>query len=77
MKQAKDFTKGSIGKQIVNLALPIMGTAFIHMAYSMTDMLWIGRVGSQAAAAVGASGLFLWLANSIVYTTKVGAEVTI
>jgi len=77
LKQAKDFTKGSIGKQIVNLALPIMGTAFIHMAYSMTDMLWIGRVGSQAAAAVGASGLFLWLANSIVYTTKVGAEVTI
>lgn len=40
-------------------------------------MLWIGRVGSNAAAAVGAAGFFLWLANAIVYTTKVGAEVTI
>ncbi len=54
-----------------------MGTAFIQMAYNMTDMLWIGRVGSGAAAAVGAAGFFLWLANSFVYTTKVGAEVTI
>ncbi|MDX9852509.1 MAG: MATE family efflux transporter [Tenuifilaceae bacterium] len=77
MEQAKDFTKGSIGKQIFNLALPIMGTAFIQMAYNMTDMLWIGRVGSGAAAAVGAAGFFLWLANSFVYTTKIGAEVTI
>jgi putative MATE family efflux protein len=77
LKQAKDFTKGNIGKQIFNLALPIMGTAFIQMAYNMTDMLWIGRVGSGAAAAVGAAGFFLWLANSFVYTTKIGAEVTI
>jgi hypothetical protein len=37
LKQAKDFTQGNIGKQIVNLALPIMGTAFIQMAYNMTD----------------------------------------
>jgi len=77
LEQAKDFTKGNIGKQIFNLALPIMGTAFIQMAYNMTDMLWIGRVGSGAAAAVGAAGFFLWLANSFVYTTKIGAEVTI
>lgn len=77
MRQAKDFTQGNIGKQIVNLALPIMGTAFIQMAYNMTDILWIGHVGSGAAAAVGAAGFFLWLANAFVYTTKVGAEVTI
>ncbi|MGD9976499.1 MAG: MATE family efflux transporter [Bacteroidales bacterium] len=77
MKQVKDFTRGNIGKQIINLALPIMGTAFIQMAYNMTDILWIGRVGSGAAAAVGAAGFFLWLANSFVYTTKIGAEVTI
>ncbi|BDX38847.1 MATE family efflux transporter [Tenuifilaceae bacterium CYCD] len=77
MRQAKDFTQGNIGKQIINLALPIMGTAFIQMAYNMTDILWIGHVGSGAAAAVGAAGFFLWLANAFVYTTKVGAEVTI
>ncbi|KAB2870040.1 MAG: MATE family efflux transporter, partial [Bacteroidales bacterium] len=77
MKQAKDFTTGNIGKQIFSLALPIMGTAFIQMAYNMTDMLWIGQIGSDAAAAVGAAGFFLWLANSFVYTTKIGAEVTI
>ncbi len=74
---AKDFTTGGIVRQIVMLALPIMGTAFIQMAYNMTDMIWIGHVGSQAAAAVGAAGFFLWLGNSLVYTTKVGAEVGI
>jgi len=74
---AKDFTQGNITRQIILLALPIMGTAFIQMAYSMTDMIWIGHVGSKAAAAVGAAGFFLWLGNSLFYTTKVGAEVGI
>ena len=74
---AKDFTQGNIARQIVMLALPIMGTAFIQMAYNMTDMLWIGHVSGQAAAAVGAAGFFLWFGNSLVYTTKVGAEVGI
>lgn len=74
---AKDFTHGNISRQIIMLALPIMGTAFIQMAYSMTDMIWIGHVGSKAAAAVGAAGFFLWLGNSLLYTTKVGAEVGI
>ena len=73
----KDFTQGNIARQIVMLALPIMGTAFIQMAYNMTDMLWIGHVSGQAAAAVGAAGFFLWFGNSLVYTTKVGAEVGI
>lgn len=53
MTKINDLTEGSIFKALVKLALPIMGTSFVQMAYNLTDMLWIGRVGSKAVAAVG------------------------
>ncbi|NDW12961.1 MATE family efflux transporter [Bacteroides sp. 214] len=77
MKGIKDLTKGAIHKQLFNLALPIMATSFIQMAYSLTDMAWVGRLGSEAVAAVGAAGMFSWVANSISLLNKVGSEVSV
>ena len=57
--------------------MPIMATSFIHMAYSLTDMAWIGRLGSGEMAAVGAMGIILWFLSSIALLTKVGAEISI
>ncbi len=48
MQGTKNLTEGPIKKQLFNLALPIMGTSFIQMAYSITDMAWVGRLGSEA-----------------------------
>ena len=42
-----------------------MATSLIQMAYNMTDMRLIGRVSSNAVAAVGAAGMYLWLANGL------------
>ena len=53
MQTIKNLTEGPIRKQLFNLALPIMGTSFIQMAYSLTDMAWVGRLGSEAVAAIG------------------------
>lgn len=61
----------------MHLALPIMGIAFIQMAYNMADFYWIGHLSGIAAAAVGAMGLFTWLGLSFSFLTKVGAEITI
>lgn len=72
-----DFTRGRITPQILKLALPIMGTAFIQMAYNMADFYWIGHLSGIAAAAVGAMGMFTWLGISLGMLTKVGAEITI
>lgn len=47
MQGTKNLTEGPIKKQLFNLALPIMGTSFIQMAYSITDMAWVGRLGSR------------------------------
>lgn len=52
MQGTKNLTKGPINRQLFNLAIPIMATSFIQMAYSLTDMAWVGRLGSEAVAAV-------------------------
>ena len=57
------------------MSRPIIATSFVQMAYNLTDMIWVGRVGSGAVAAVGTAGFFTWLANAIILIPKVGAEV--
>lgn len=74
MKQVK-LTEGNILKALIKLALPIMGTSFVQMAYNMTDMIWIGRVGSKSVAAVGTAGFFTWLGMAFILIPKIGAEV--
>ena len=77
MKKITDLTQGSIIRNLWVMAVPLISSSFIQMAYSMTDMLWLGRLGSDAVAAVGAAGFFVWLSNALSYMTKTGAEITI
>ncbi|MDR1200407.1 MAG: MATE family efflux transporter [Tannerellaceae bacterium] len=77
MQGTKDLTNGPIKRQLFNLAIPIMGTSFIQMAYSLTDMAWVGRLGSEAVAAIGAVGILAWMTSSIALLTKVGSEVSV
>lgn len=76
-RQAKDLTRGPIGSQLIHLALPILGTSFIQMLYSFTDMAWLGRLSSEAIAAAGAASVFTWLASSLSLIIKVPAEVAV
>ena len=62
MKGRIDLTQGKITEKLVKLSLPIMATSFIQMAYNMIDMIWVGKAGSSAVAAVGTAGFFTWLA---------------
>ncbi|SHJ86668.1 MATE family efflux transporter [Paramaledivibacter caminithermalis] len=75
MTQEKSLISGNIFNELIKLAIPIMGTSFLQMAYSMTDMIWIGRVGSRAVAAVGTAGFFPWLAIAFIRISQIGAEV--
>ena len=77
MQSVKNLTEGSIRKQLFNLAIPIMGTSLVQMAYSLTDMAWVGRIGSEAVAAIGAVGILIWMLQSFSLLNKVGAEVTV
>lgn len=75
MNQNVNLVEGSIVKGLSKLAFPIMGTSLIQMAYNLTDMIWIGRVSSNAVAAVGAAGMYLWLANGIATVPRTGGQV--
>ncbi|MEN8076616.1 MATE family efflux transporter [Clostridioides difficile] len=75
MKKRVDLVSGNIVTTLLTLSLPILGTSFIQMAYSLVDMIWIGKAGSAAVAAVGTAGFFAWFGNSLVMITKTGAEV--
>ena len=74
MAKINDLTTGPIFPALVKLSLPIIGTSFIQMAYSLTDVLWLGRAGSATVTAVTTAGFFLWLLMAIAYSTKAGTE---
>lgn len=75
MGEKVNLTHGKISTTLTKLALPIMGTSFVQMAYNLTDMFWVGKLGSNAVAAVGTAGFFTWFAFSLILLSKVGAEV--
>ena len=76
MTKVNDLTHGSISKGIWSMAIPLITASFVQMAYSMTDMIWLGRLGSESVAAVGVAGFFTWLCNALSFISKVGVEVT-
>lgn len=72
-----DLTKGNVFKVIVSLAVPIMGTSFLQVAYGLIDMLWVGRLGSGAVAAVGTSNFFINLGYAINSLVIVGVGIKV
>lgn len=77
MKKSINLVSGNISSTLFKLSIPILGTSFIQMAYNMIDMIWVGRLGSNPVAAVGTAGFFTWFGTSLVFISKVGAEVGI
>jgi putative MATE family efflux protein len=77
MIDTKDLTRGPIRRQLFNLSAPIIGTSFIQMAYSLTDIAWVGRLGSASVAAIGSVAIIVWFTNSIALLNKVAAEVNV
>ena len=70
-----DLSQGRIFKPLFHLALPIAGVQVMHMAYNLNDMFWLGRVSSDALAASGIAGLFLWLSVGFMLIGRIGAEI--
>lgn len=71
----RQLVEGNISRALVRLAVPIMATSFVQMAYNLTDMLWLGRVGTKAVAAAGTAGFFTWFGSALFMIPKIGAEV--
>lgn len=74
MKQL-NLLEGKIFPTMIRLAAPLMGTAFIQMFYTLTDMAWIGRISTEAVAAAGLVGFLMWIGSSITLIPRVGSSV--
>ena len=77
MRQKIDLLNGPVFPSLTRLALPIMATSLVQMAYNLTDMIWIGRISSDAVASVGAAGMYMWFANGITVLAKMGGQVKV
>ena len=77
MQKKIDLVNGPVLSSLTRLAVPIMATSLIQMAYNMTDMIWIGRIGSSAVASVGAAGMYMWLSNGLAALAKMGGQVNV
>ena len=72
---ALDLTQGSILKNLVLMAMPIMATSFIQMTHNLVDMFWLSRLSTEAVAAGGGAGMYLWLSMALLLIGRMGAEI--
>jgi len=70
-----NLLEGKILNVLTKMALPLMGTGFVQMAYSLVDLMWLGRLSTEAVAAVGTCSFFVWVAQAITLISKTGLSV--
>ena len=64
-------------KTLTKLAIPIMASSFLGTLYNITDMAWIGRLGSKAVAGVGVGGMYIWLSQGLASMARMGGQVQV
>lgn len=77
MTKQLNLIQGDIFKTLTKLAFPIMGTSFIQMAYGLTDTMWLGRLNTEAVAAVGIAGFLMWFGAGLILITQIGVGVKV
>ncbi len=68
----KDLTRGSIVRNIWTLATPMMFGNILQTAFNIVDMIWVGRLGSAAIAAVAMSGSILMIIMTMIIGIATG-----
>lgn len=66
-----------IMKQLILLALPVIGSSFMTMAYNFINMIFVGRLGSDAVAAVGSASFFMHFAWGVSALLTVGTGIRV
>jgi putative MATE family efflux protein len=61
----RDWTQGNIFKNLLMLSWPMMVTQTLMSLGPTIDMIWVGKLGGVAVAAVGVSGVVVMLAQGV------------
>jgi len=56
----RDWTKGSITRNLVSLAWPMIVTESLYMV-TVVDMIWVGKLGAASIAGVGVASIVTML----------------
>ena len=80
----QDFTTGSLNRSILLLAIPMVLEMVLESLFSVVDVFWVGRLGSNAVATVGlteslialvfAIGLGLALSTTAMVARRIGEK---
>lgn len=76
-KEKVDLTEGKVLNVLLALAIPIMGSSLLQFTYNLIDMIWVGKLGSNAVASVGSSSLFINIGNAINSLVTIGVGITV
>lgn len=64
-KKPNKLTEGSILKSLLSLSLPVIFVNILQTMYQLTDTFWVGRLGTDAVAAVSISFPIIFLIISL------------
>ncbi|MCK9617726.1 MAG: MATE family efflux transporter [Lentimicrobiaceae bacterium] len=64
-------------KQLIRLAFPVIVTSFMSMAYNFINIIFVGKLGAGAVAAVGSAGFYMNLGWGLSSLFTVGAGIKV
>lgn len=76
-RKVKDWTKGNILKNLLLLSWPLIISHIMMMIGPTIDMIWVGKLGPEAIAAVGVSGIVVMLVMTAMMGVAIGARALI
>ncbi|UCD10074.1 MAG: MATE family efflux transporter [Dehalococcoidales bacterium] len=77
VKQEKDWTQGSVVRNLWSLSWPLMIGASLNQIGPTIDMIWVGRLSSATIAGVGVGGMAVMMMNSLTMALCMGARAII
>jgi len=73
----RDWTQGNVFRNLLLLSWPMAVSNVLMMLGPTIDMIWVGRLGSEAMAAVGAAGIAVQLLMTAMFGLIMGIRAMI
>jgi len=77
MPRPVDATRGPLLPTLLRLAVPVVLMQTAHTAFHLVNMVWIGRLGASATAALSGAWFLLWTINAFADIASVAITATV